>query len=504
MTAESKLEESLPAGLSRRANVPIVDRARLELAATVERTSELADRWIAIEPSERETLRAALERVLREAILAGALREGVRMPSSRSLARQLQVSRGVVSDAYGQLEAQGFLATRPRSAPVVAGVVKSARAAPSEAAAEVRPPLHDLTPTSPDVSLFPLSQWLRTLQSVARLNEVATLEYREPRGEQVLRSAVADHLSRTRGVIADPHDIVIVQGTAQGIDILLRVLRERGRRRLALEDPSHPTQQQRARAHEFELCPRPVDADGMVVGPVCADAALVTPAHQFPTGAVMSGERRRALLAWAREQDALVIEDDYDSEFRYGREPVRALQGLAPDRVVQIGTVSKTLAPALRLGWLVAPNELVDEIAEMKRLVDDFSPALDQLALAEFLASGRYHRHLRRARAVYARRREALRAALAAHMPEASVVGVSAGLHLLMRLPDDVDDTLVVGKLLRRRIRVTPLSELCVTRATANGLVIGYARLHESAADGVVREIADVLAEVRSGEVAVR
>lgn len=261
------------------------------------RVSELDDRWISVDPGEGETLRAALERGLRHAILIGALRGGVRLPASRVLARELGVSRAVVSDAYGQFEAQGFLATRPRSAPVVARVAHPLRVAASEPAADEPAPLHDLTPTSPDVSLFPLTRWFATLQEVARRSEVATLEYRDPRGEAALRSALADHLSRTRGVITDPQDIVIVQGTAQGIDLILRLLRQRGSQRLALEDPSHSTQQERACALGFELRACPVDADGMVVDGVVADAALVTPAHQFPTGAVMSGHRRRELLA---------------------------------------------------------------------------------------------------------------------------------------------------------------------------------------------------------------
>src|SRR6266545_219616 len=357
-------------------------------------------RWLTWEPGHGETLRAALERTLREAIRTGALRESVRLPSSRALAQALGVSRGVVSDAYGQLEAQGFLVTRSRAAPVVAGVPRTdvVRREPEPPARARR---YDLTPTTPDVTLFPLARWLAAAQHVARRASTATLDYREPRGERVLREA-----------LAEPEQIVVVQGTAQGICLLLHVLSARSASGVAVEDPSHTTQHERIRAFGFELVPRPVDHHGMVVAGLEADTVLVTPAHQFPTGSVLSGERRRELLAWSHAGGGLIVEDDYDAEFRYDREPVRALQGVAPEQVIQLGTVSKTLAPALRLGWLVAPPGLADDAARTKRLLDDFSPALDQLTLAELLTRGHYDRHVRRARAVYRARRDRLLAAL--------------------------------------------------------------------------------------------
>ncbi len=450
-------------------------------------------RWLSFERGSGETLRAALERSLREAISDGALREGVRLPASRVLARALGVSRGVVSDAYGQLEAQGFLVTRARAAPVVAATPSRAggrRRAPTKPAP---PPRYDLTPTTPDVTQFPLNRWLATAQQAARRAGAVALDYREPRGERLLREALADHLGRTRGVIADPEQIVVVQGTAQGVDLLLRILRARGAGRLAVEDPSHTTQHERARAWSFELRPQPVDRDGMIVAGLEADAVLVTPAHQFPTGSVLSGERRRELLLWSETTGGLVVEDDYDAEFRYDREPVRALQGLAPSRVVQLGTVSKTLAPALRLGWVVAPEELADEAAREKRLLDDFSPALDQLALAEFLGRGHYDRHLRRARAVYRRRRDAVLAALARQLPELAVEGVAAGVHLLLRLPPDASDVAIADEAGRALIRVPPLSAFRLEPSADGGLVIGYGRLHESAVEPAARALAAVI-----------
>jgi GntR family transcriptional regulator/MocR family aminotransferase len=439
-----------------------------------------------------ETLRAALERTLREAVRAGALREGVRLPSSRALAHALGVSRGVVSDAYGQLEAQGFLVTRPRAAPVVAGVHRSDT--PRREPEPPRPaPRYDLTPTTPDVTLFPLTRWLAAAQHVARRASSATLDYREPRGEHALRAALADHLGRTRGVIAEPEQIVVVQGTAQGVYLLLSVLLARGASRVAVEDPSHTTQRERIHAFGFEVVAQPVDDHGMVVAGLGADAVLVTPAHQFPLGSVLSGERRRDLLAWSRESGGLIVEDDYDAEFRYDREPVRALQGLAPQQVVQLGTVSKTLAPALRLGWLVAPPELADDAERAKRLIDDFSPALDQLTLAELLSRGDYDRHVRRARAVYRARRDRLLTALAKQLPELKIEGVAAGVHVLLRLPPGVSDLRIADAASRGRIAVPPLSAYRIRPSDDGGLVIGYGRLHESAVEAATRALAKVI-----------
>ena len=449
-------------------------------------------RWLTLEPRAGETLRRALERTLRDAILSGALREGVRLPASRALAGALGVSRGVVSDAYGQLEGQGFLVVRPRAAPVIAAGVRR----PDEPRRDAKPPQpsprYDLTPTTPDVTLFPLNRWLAAVQTVARSAGPPLLDYRRSQGELVLRQALAAHLGRTRGVVTDPAQIVIVQGTSQGVDLLLRLLVGRGATRLAVEDPSHTTQHARAQALGLELRAQAVDREGMIVDGLDADAALVTPAHQFPTGSVLSGERRRQLLAWSHAGGGLILEDDYDSEFRYDREPVRALQGLAPSSVVQLGTVSKTLAPALRLGWVVAPADLADEATRVKSLLDDFSPALDQLALAELLERGDYDRHLRRARSVYRRRRDALLEALGRHLPELSVEGVAAGVHLVLRLPAGVSDVEVADGARRARIRVPPLSAFRLEPSDEGGLVIGYGRLHESAVEPAAQALAAV------------
>jgi GntR family transcriptional regulator/MocR family aminotransferase len=448
--------------------------------------------WLKLDRRRGETLRSALERTLREAIRAGALRAGVRLPSSRVLAVSLGVSRGVVRDAYGQLEAQGFLVTRPRAAPVVAAVPDPS-APPREAEAATAVPRYDLTPTTPDVTLFPLNRWLSTATRAARRASLVSLDYAESRGAHELRAALADHLGRTRGVIAEPDQITVVQGTAQAFDLLLRVLRRRGATRVAVEDPSHTTNHERIREFGLDLVGQRVDADGLVVEGLDADAVFLTPAHQFPTGCVLSAERRRQLLDWSRTSSGLIIEDDYDAEFRYDREPVRALQGLAPEHVVQLGTVSKTLAPALRLGWIVAPANLVDETEHAKALLDSFSPTLDQLTLAEFLRLGHYDRHVRRARTVYRRRRDRLLTALSTRLPDLPIEGVAAGVHLLVRLPPGVSDTAIADHARREGIALTPLSAFRLTPSGAGGLVVGYGRLHETAIENAVETLAKVV-----------
>src|SRR5919202_907483 len=314
--------------------------------ATTARFDEAS--WLRLEPAPGETLRAALERTLRAAIRERSLRTGARLPSSRRLAAQVGVSRGVASDVYAQLEAQGFVVMRPRSAPVVAATAPKIAQSSRWASADSWQPRYDLTPTTPNVTLVPLRQWLPALQHPAARAPARVLDYGDQRGDAGLRETIADHLGRTRGVVAEPGQIILVQGTAQALHILLRVLARRGQRRVAIEDPSLDGQHDRIEALGMQIVGCAVDDEGIAVEGVKADAALVTPAHQFPTGVVLSGGRRRALLSWSRERERLVIEDDYDAEFRYDREPVRALQGLDPERVAYAGTVSKTLAPALR------------------------------------------------------------------------------------------------------------------------------------------------------------
>jgi GntR family transcriptional regulator/MocR family aminotransferase len=445
--------------------------------------------WLLLDRQPGETLRVSLERALRDAIVGGALRPGVRMPSSRVLATQLGVSRGVVTEAYGRLEAQGFLVSRTKAVPVVADVARPAPPA-EQLEAEPKPPRFDFIPTTPDVTLFPSRRWAAAVLEAVRTAPVASFDYGDPRGERELREVLADQLGQTRGVVADPSRILVVQGVAQGIDLLGRVLAEQGARRVVVEDPSLDSQPRRLRGHGLEVVGQRVDADGLVVDGLRGDAVVVTPAHQFPTGAVLSGGRRRALLDWAIRRRGFVIEDDYDAEFRYDREPVRALQGLYPERVAYLGTTSKSLAPALRLGWLVVPAELADDAVRVKHLLDVCSPPVAQLALARFIRSGEYGRQVRRVRTVYRRRRDRLLAALDRRLSGFAVEGVAAGIHVVLRLPPGLDDRAVASEAERDGVRVIPLSTYQFARTEQGGLVLGYGRIHEDALEGAVSALA--------------
>jgi GntR family transcriptional regulator/MocR family aminotransferase len=453
----------------------------------------------ALERLPGETLRAGLERTLRDAIREGSLRAGVELPASRRLAAQLGVSRGVVRDAYAELEAQGYLHVTTRRAPVVAEVPgeRPKRAPPVSPAP--RPVRFDMTATTPDVTLFPRKLWSAALVAAVRDAPATELDYADPHGTSVLRERLADELGRTRGVICDPSQVVIVQGAAQGIHVILRALRHRGATSIAVEDPSLDRHHRQIADAGLRLVGQSVDGDGLIVDGLDADAVIVSPAHQFPTGVVLSGARRRQLLAWSRDTGGFVIEDDYDAEFRYDREPVRALQGLHPDGVVYVGTASKTLAPALRLGWLVVPEPLASELAELKRLVDNFSPTLEQFALAHMIERGHYQRHIRKARGIYRARRDRLVSALAEHFPELTVSGVAAGLGVTLNLPASVDDRALERAASEAGIRVEALTRYAIHDHGLRGLVIGYGRLHETALGPAIGALSGLVRQALPG-----
>jgi GntR family transcriptional regulator/MocR family aminotransferase len=430
---------------------------------------------------------------LREAIREGSLRAGVELPASRRLAAQLGVSRGVARDAYAELEAQGYLQVTPRRAPVVADVRSRQPTAAAPAPATPPAPRFDMIPTTPDVTLFPRRHWSSALVAAVRDAPPAALDYGDPRGTPLLRDALADELGRTRGLICDPSQVTILQGGAQAIDLALRVLRSRGASRIAVEDPSLERHHRQISALGLELIAQPVDDDGLIVDGLHADAVIVSPAHQFPTGAVLSGTRRRELLAWSRDTGGLVIEDDYDAEFRYDREPVRALQGLHPDGVIYIGTTSKTLAPALRLGWLIAPEPLAPPLAEIKRLLDNFSPTLEQHAFARLIERGHYQRHIRKARAIYRARRDRLVDELTRQFPDLTVSGIAAGLSVTLNLPPAIDDQELEHAALKAGIRLEALSRYTIQDRRTRGLVIGYGRMHEAAITPAVTALSKLL-----------
>jgi len=318
------------------------------------------------------------------------------------------------------------------------------------------------------------------------------LGYLDGRGAVELRTALAAYLNRVRGTHADPDRIVITSGYAQAVTLLLGVLATRGATTVAVEDPSS-VDDARLVAHALGLrvVGVPVGADGVQVDALSgleADVLILTPSHQWPLGGVLSAPARAAVLAWAQRTGALVLEDDYDAEYRYDRAPVGAIQGLDPDRVVYAGTASKTLAAGLRLGWLVLPETLVEPLADAKLLADRGSPVLDQLTFADFLSRGELDRHLRRLRPIYRRRRDALLTALAEHLPELEPVGIAAGLHLVAWLPDDLDETTVVAAAADQGVGVAPVSDFQLTPTRRAGLIFGYSSLDERAVtDGIAR-----------------
>src|SRR5205823_6725325 len=387
-------------------------------------------------------LRAQLEDGLREAARSGRLSGGARLPATRALAADLGVSRRLVVDAYAQLVAEGYLTAR-RGAGTYVSDAATAASAPA-AAVESGALGVDFFPGFPDLASFPRREWLRAVRDTLATASAASLGYPDARGALELRCVLAEHLRRVRGVVADPQRIVVCSGTAQALVLLARAL---GQPHLAVEDPGLPPHRAILAAHGARLSALPVDAEGARVAELprvaaqagSLDGVLVTPAHQCPTGVALAPARRAALLEWAATGSGFVIEDDYDAEYRYDRAPLGALQGLAPDRIIYLGTVSKTLAPALRLGWLVLPPALVELVAEERRLTDHGAPTLDQLALARLITSGAYDRHLRQARRRYRARRDALVVAVRRHLPGARVTGLAAGLHAIVRLPREFD-----------------------------------------------------------------
>ncbi len=456
---------------------------------------------VELDRATRRPLRAQLEDGLREAVRSGRLSAQSRLPASRALASDLGVSRRLVVDAYSQLLAEGYLVARPGAGTfVAAGAVA---AAPVAAEPQARQLAFDFFPGYPDLSSFPRRVWLRALREVLRSAPDRALGYPDPRGAEPLRRALAGHLSRVRGVVADPESIVICAGAAQGFGLLAGAL---GGGEIAVEDPGMPVHRSILAAHGAQLRALPVDEHGarpqQLPAPGTAQAAaivaaLVTPAHQSPLGVAMSSARRAALLAWAGETGAIVIEDDYDAEYRYDRAPLAALQGLAPGRVVYSGTVSKTLGPALRLGWLVLPPRLVEPVAQAKLLADHGSPTIDQLALARLLESGAYDRHLRQARRRYRARRDALVTAVAAHLPGARVTGLAAGLHAIVRLAEPVAGVALMRAAAARSVGVYLLGYAYIEpRAVDDGLVLGYANLAEPAIEEGIRRLGAALAEL--------
>lgn len=440
-------------------------------------------------------LRRGLTDALREAVRSGRLAPCTRLPSSRTLAADLGIARNTVADAYADLVAEGWLTARQGSGTRVAErrVVPPSGTAPHPRAPAR--PAYDLRPGSPDLASFPRAQWLKAARRALTTAPYQALDYGDARGRPELRAALAGYLSRARGVRADPERIVVCAGFAHGLKLLGSVLRARGARTVAVESYGLDVHWRILAGSGLDTAPLPFDRRGTDPGGLSgADALLLTPAHQFPMGVPLHRDRRTAVVDWARRTGGLVLEDDYDGEFRYDRQPVGALQGLDPDRVVYLGTASKSLAPGLRLAWMVLPPGLAEEVAAAKGGVDTCG-VLDQLTLAEFLTSGAYDRHVRATRLRYRRRRDALVAAVTARAPEARVTGIAAGLHVLLRLPPGTEQS-VVQAAHWRGLALHGLARYSNPAARAepvDALVVGYGTPPDHAWSGALDALCAVL-----------
>jgi GntR family transcriptional regulator/MocR family aminotransferase len=441
-----------------------------------------------------------VEDELRDAIRSGRLPSGTRLPSTRALAADLGVTRGLVVAAYDQLLAEGYVVAVPGSGTVVSDTAPApATTAPASAVASTT--RFDFRPGLPDLELFPRAAWGRAARVALATLPTPDLGYIDPRGLPALRAALADYLGRVRGVSTHPDQVVLCDGFTHGFSLLAPVLAAAGHEDVAVEDPGHHTPREQLEAVGARVHPVEVDDGGLVVSRLrdtSARAVVLTPAHQYPTGAVLSARRRTELAAWARHVDGYIVEDDYDAEYRYDRHPIGAIQGVAPERVIYAGTLSKSLAPGLRLGWLVLPPELVAPVVAARRLSGIAGSSLLQATFHRFLGQGDLDRHLRRTRRIYRHRRDGLLAALARHLPDARPDGVAAGLHVLVSLPAGTDEHRVVTAATAAGVAVEPLSQSRLRRRAGQpaGLVLGYGSLTPTAADDGVAALADA---VRAG-----
>ena len=437
-----------------------------------------------------------LQERLRDAIRTGRLTLGERLPASRALATQLGVSRGVVVDTYAQLESEGYLRSTQGSGTVVAS--SGAEVVTSATEPKARPRVDvDFEYGVPDLRSFPMRDWLWAMGVAGRTATAEDLGDEHGAGAQLLREVLAAYLRRVRGAVADPEAVYVCAGFRYGLNLVLRALLAEGVTTAAVEDPGPVDHDAIARRSGMRVVPVPVDHHGIDVAALArtpARVVVVTPAHQAPTGVVLAPERRHELVEWAQTVDGFVVEDDYDAEFRYDRQPVGAVQGLAPDRVVAMGSTSKTLSPTLRMGWLVCPPRLREAVGVEKQLLGRGAPGLDQLALAALIESGRYDRHLRQMRSVYKSRREALVEALDRYAPEVAVTGLAAGCHAVLRLPAGVSEESAVAGCAAHSVAVYGMSRYRSDRGTEPAeLVLGFGNVSERAIAEAMRRVAPAL-----------
>ncbi len=451
----------------------------------------------------------------RRAIVDGQMRPGQRVPSSRSLASELKISRITVLNAYEQLYAEGYLETFVGAGTCVARSIpeetlRSSSAKPrhtplrpaghnaprriSRRAALMREPAQTWLDSQgafriglPALDHFPLRTWSKLVNRHARKPAVDMMVYGNPMGYLPLREAIAEYLNTVRAVRCDASQIVMTTGSQQGLQICAHVLLDAGQR-VWVEEPGYPGARQALMTVGARPVPVPVDLEGLNVAEGIrrgrnAHAAYVTPSHQFPLGMTMSATRRMQLLNWAMRSGSWIIEDDYDSEYRFGLRPIASLQGMdTDDRVIYVGTFSKVVFPALRLGYVVVPKDLVPAFFDARNAIDTFSSTLYQVVMTDFIREGHFARHIRRMRTLYMERRTALLEAIDKHMKnQLEVIGAEAGMQLVALLPPGIDDIAVSRKAARHGVSARPLS-LCYANPPARGgLILGYggASVHE-------------------------
>jgi GntR family transcriptional regulator/MocR family aminotransferase len=440
-------------------------------------------------------VRASLEKGLRDAVQSGRLGPGTRLPSSRALAVDLGIARNTVAEAYGQLVAEGWLTATVGSGTRVADFVAQLPSPASSVTAVSRRTRYDLRAGTPTLTAFPRSAWIAATRKALLAAPYEALGYTNPQGRRELRSALAGYLARARGVHVDPERVVICAGFSHGLSLLCRVLRLRGGSALVTEAYGLPNNVRIVANSGLALTTLRVDDRGAVLDDLGTHAAvLLTPAHQFPLGPVLAAERRTTLVEWAARTGGLVIEDDYDGEFRYDRQPLGALQALAPERVVYAGTASKTLAPGLRLGWLVLPHHLVGDVVAAQMDEARHTSTIEQLALAEMITSGAYDRHVRRSRLSYRRRRDRLVTALQDRAPRVRVTGIAAGMHALVELPDGECEGSVIERAAEHGLDVEGLCGYALGAHTRGpALVVGYATPPDHLFTSAVSRLATVL-----------
>ncbi|MFI7245601.1 MocR-like pyridoxine biosynthesis transcription factor PdxR [Streptomyces qinglanensis] len=427
--------------------------------------------------------RTVLMNALREAVRSGRLAPGTRLPPYRSLAADLGIARNTVAEAYGELVAEGWLTARQGSGTRVARRAeplaprRTRRQPPGPARTPARP-THNLRQGQPEDASFPRGSWLASARRAVSAAPNEAFGPGDPQGRIELRRALTDYLARARGVRTSPERIVICSGFAHALRLLAGAVLPGP---IAVESYGLPFHRALLATAPVATTPLSLDESGARVAELAAlpqvRTALLTPAHQFPTGGPLEPERRTAVVDWARGVGGLLLEDDYDGEFRYDRKPVGAVQGLDPDRVLYLGSASKSLSPAVRLGWMVLPDHLVDDVLAVKGEREGWTGVLDQLTLADLIASGGYDRHIRRMRQRYRRRRDQLLTALERHAPHVHATGISAGLHAVLRLPPGTERSAVKAAAWQG-IALDGLASFrhpAATMPAPDGLVVGYA-----------------------------